>query len=47
MNKIYYLYEHIRLDKNEIFYIGIGTKNQDTKYYYNVYKRAHTKSKSK
>lgn len=22
----YYLYRHIRLDKNEPFYIGIGTK---------------------
>lgn len=29
----YYLYRHIRLDKNEPFYIGIGTKNkQDFKY---------------
>lgn len=24
----YYLYRHIRLDKNEPFYIGIGTKNE-------------------
>lgn len=24
----YYLYRHIRLDKNEVFYIGIGTKNR-------------------
>ena len=23
--KKYYLYQHIRLDKNEIFYIGVGT----------------------
>ena len=26
-NGKYYLYRHIRLDKNEPFYIGIGTKN--------------------
>lgn len=24
----YYLYRHIRLDKNEVFYIGIGTGNR-------------------
>lgn len=31
----YYLYRHIRLDKNEPFYIGIGTKSeQDLKYGY-------------
>lgn len=24
----YYLYRHIRLDNNEVFYIGIGTKNR-------------------
>ena len=24
----YYLYRHIRLDKNEPFYIGIGTKKE-------------------
>jgi hypothetical protein len=24
----HYLYRHIRLDKNEPFYIGIGTKTQ-------------------
>ena len=27
-NGKYYLYRHIRLDKNEPFYIGIGTKNK-------------------
>ena len=36
MNK-FYLYRHIRLDKNEPFYIGIGTKDKyfskDTEYY--------------
>ena len=30
-----YLYRHIRLDKNEPFYIGIGSDNK--------YKRAHNK----
>lgn len=25
----YYLYRHIRLDKNEVFYIGIGTKSKN------------------
>ena len=35
----YYLYRHIRLDKNEPFYIGIGTKSElDIKY--NIFKRA-------
>lgn len=33
----YYLYRHIRLDKNEPFYIGIGKKNKDS-----IYKRAFT-----
>jgi hypothetical protein len=26
MENKYYLYRHIRLDKNEVFYVGIGTK---------------------
>lgn len=34
----YYLYRHIRLDKNQVFYIGIGSK---TKNDYKYYKRAH------
>ena len=32
-----YLYKHIRLDNNEIFYIGIGTKEDN-------YKRSSSKS---
>jgi len=36
-----YLYRHIRLDKNEIFYIGIGGFNKNEKA--NSYKRAYTK----
>lgn len=40
--KKYYIYKHIRLDKDEIFYIGIGTKSeQDLKYGY--YGRASAK----
>ena len=44
MNKKYYLYRHIRVDKNEPFYIGIGTKtNADIKY--GTYTRANIKRK--
>lgn len=40
--KKYYVYQHIREDKNEIFYIGIGTKSkQDFKC--NTYSRAYAK----
>lgn len=34
----YYLYRHIRLDKNEVFYVGIGTKRNN-----NDYSRAYSK----
>lgn len=35
----YYMYRHIRLDKNEVFYVGIGTRtNQDISC--NTYSRA-------
>jgi len=37
----HYLYQHIRLDTNEIFYIGIGTKYNHSK----DYTRAKTKGK--
>lgn len=37
----YYLYRHIRLDKDEPFYIGIGTKSN---YYSYRYKRAFNRS---
>lgn len=41
-NKTYYVYRHLRLDTNEVFYIGIGTKS--SKYteiteYYRAYSR--------
>ena len=39
--KKFYVYQHIREDKNEIFYIGIGTRSkQDLKY--NSFSRAST-----
>lgn len=36
----YYIYQHIRLDTNEVFYIGKGTKKLKG----NVYHRAYTKN---
>ena len=45
--KKYYVYQHIRLDKNEIFYIGIGTKTPKRGLTFrSLYNRAHKKSKS-
>ena len=43
----YYLYRHIRLDKNEPFYIGIGTKCTKFKHHSikSEYKRAYSKGK--
>ena len=35
----FYLYRHIRTDKNEVFYIGIGSKRTD-----NNYSRAYSKN---
>lgn len=43
MNKKYYLYRHIRLDKNEPFYIGIGTKDKE---HHNHYSRAESKTRN-
>lgn len=34
-----YVYRHIRLDKNEVFYVGIGSDNKGK------YLRAHGKEK--
>ena len=39
-NKKYYVYSHTRLDKNEVFYIGIGTINNR-----DAYKRSKAKDK--
>ncbi len=42
LNKVHYIYRHIRLDKDEVFYIGIGKKTeQDVKY--GTYHRADSK----
>lgn len=46
-NKVYYVYEHIRLDNNEVFYVGIGTKNTNGAYKYNKYIRGYYKCASK
>lgn len=40
----YYLYRHIRLDKNEVFYVGIGTKTKSS-HSSQTYKRAKHKNK--
>ncbi len=36
----YYIYQHVRLDSNEVFYIGKGTKKRKG----NAYFRAFTKN---
>lgn len=40
----YFLYQHIRLDTNEVFYIGIGTKRTRQYTYQDTYSRAFDKS---
>ncbi len=46
MENKYYLYRHIRLDKNQPFYIGIGTKlKNNTTNVKVIYKRAYDYSK--
>jgi len=43
----YYLYRHIREDKNEVFYIGIGTKlKKHYKTLKSEYQRAYSKSRN-
>lgn len=44
---MYYLYRHIRLDKNEVFYIGIGTIDTTYNTFRCNYKRAFEKKKSR
>lgn len=41
----YFLYRHIRLDKNEVFYVGIGTKRPNAKFYRTIYLRAFSNKK--
>jgi hypothetical protein len=36
----HYIYRHVRLDKNEVFYIGIGQRK-----YTNDYERANQKTR--
>lgn len=45
----HYLYRHIRLDKNEVFYVGVGTKSiHKFRTFTNEFKRAHSiKDRSK
>ena len=43
--KKYFIYRHIRLDKNEVFYIGVGTKYTDKRApNANPYRRAFLKT---
>jgi predicted XRE-type DNA-binding protein len=42
--KSYYLYRHVRLDTNEVFYIGVGTKNNKHLGFPSEYKRAYYKN---
>jgi hypothetical protein len=44
MNNKYYVYQHTRLDTNEIFYIGIGTKNINEITFNSIYYRAFNKA---
>lgn len=40
----YYLYRHVRLDTNEIFYVGVGTKIKKYNSHKKEYQRAYSKS---
>ena len=42
----YYLYRHIRLDKNEVFYVGIGTKLSNRTTVRKTYCRAYSKNRN-
>lgn len=43
MENLYFIYRHVRLDKNEVFYIGVGTKKLN-KNYKEQYARAYLKA---
>ena len=43
----YFLYRHIRPDKNEVFYIGIGTIDKKQNTFKGQHYRAYNKSKSR
>ncbi len=38
--KLYYLYRHVRLDKDQPFYIGFGKKRSRKNYHIDIYSRA-------
>ena len=40
----YYIYRHIRLDKNEPFYIGFGTKLKEFYTFQSEFSRAYNKT---
>lgn len=42
----YYLYKHIRLDTNEVFYIGIGTQNKSKSLKYKYYRAFSKKNRN-
>ena len=43
--KKYFIYRHVRLDKNEVFYVGVGTKYTDKRApNANPYRRAYLKA---
>lgn len=44
---ICYLYRHIRLDNNEVFYVGVGMKNYSCNGFKSVYFRAFQKNKAR
>lgn len=44
---MYFLYKHIREDKNEVFYIGIGTVDEKSNTYIGKHYRAFNKKKSR
>ncbi|NCD06237.1 MAG: hypothetical protein EOL97_08965 [Spirochaetia bacterium] len=47
MSSLYYVYRHIRLDTNEVFYVGMGKKKPDSeiKGYNTEYSRAFERAK--
>ena len=44
MQHNHYLYRHIRLDTNEVFYVGIGTKPKSFKSMAIEFSRAYSKN---
>ncbi len=45
MNKVYYVYRHVRLDTNEVFYVGKGTRSGRGTVPAKIYYRAYDKWK--